>query len=90
MTIFNIIVYLYTLPTRLSIRKDCKDLVSKITNEYTHINDKRERAKWVLESFKRHCYGDIWRKYPTDCLPLFEEECSRMINKLAKVIFSEK
>lgn len=90
MTIFDIIDYLRSLPQRLRIRKECSDLVRRLEQKYAHIEDEHERAKWVLESFKRHCYEDIWRKYPTDCLPLFEEECSRMINKLAKVIFSEK
>lgn len=90
MTISDIFEYLRTFPQRLAIRKDCVALVKKCERKYAHIDDKRERTKWVLESFKRHCYEDIWRKYPADCLPLFEEERSRIINQLVKVIFSEK
>ncbi len=90
MTITDIVDYLITLPKRLRIRKECAELVKKCEQKHAHIEDERERAKWVLENFKRHCYEEIWRRHSNDCLTIFEEERSRTINQLAKVIFSEK
>ena len=90
MTIMSMIRYFLELPTRLNIRKDCNELVKKLENKYAHIENDRERAKWVLENFKHHCYEDIWRKKYQDSLTLFEEERSRMIHKIARVIFSGK
>ncbi|MCB9805477.1 hypothetical protein H6769_07870 [Candidatus Peribacteria bacterium] len=90
MGIFSFFYSLIQLPQRLTIRRDCEMLVKEGNKLYAHVESSRERAKWVLEHFKQNCYENIWRKYPPDVLPIFEEERSRMINKIANIIFNEK
>ena len=87
--VFRLITWVLALPQRRKIKDSLESLLKETWPKYAHMEDEHERAKCVLESFALGSYGEVYKKCPREHLDFFEQERSRMINKIANIVFNE-